>query len=122
MDATSTCAHCTSVLDWLKGQELPPAATDLTLPPGLAHLTATGTASGFRTRDGRHCALLKTSIGWKDNFEGVFCADGPLKPSEVIGNETERPYISIGDEYLFQELYIRRQYSDRCFAVYFDLN
>jgi hypothetical protein len=111
-----------SVLEWLKGQELSSAGTNLRLPPGLSHLTATGTAFGLRTRDGRHCALLKTAIGWKENFEGVFCADGPLQASEVIGNDTERPYISIGDEYLFQELYIRRQHSDRCFAVYFDLN
>lgn len=122
MEVTETCAPCTSVLEWLKGEQLSPAGTNLTLPPGLAHLTSTGTASGLRTSDGRLCALLKTSIGWKENFEGVFCTDGPLRRSEVIGDDTGRPYISIGDASLFQELYIRRRYSDRCYAVFFDLN
>ena len=116
------CVHCVSVLEWLKSQNLPATASEFTLPPRLAHMAATGTASGLRTRDGRFCVLLKTTIGWKGNFQGIFCSDGPLLPSEIIGGATRRAYISIGDEYLFQELYIRRRYSDRCFAVYFDLN
>jgi hypothetical protein len=117
-----SCADCKSVLEWLKKENVLADAAEYTLSPDLAHLSATGTACGLRTPDGRNCVLLKTSIGWKENFEGIFCSDGPLQPSEIIGNETDRAYISIGDQDLFQELYIRTRYSDRCFAVYFDLN
>ena len=117
-----SCAGCDSVLAWLRPQEIASTVIEVRLPPELAHLAANGTVAGLRLPDGRVCVLLKTSLGWKDNFEGVFCADGPLLPTEIVGAGTARAYISIGDGYMFQELYIRRQFSDRCFAVYFDLN
>jgi hypothetical protein len=116
------CAQCRSVLEWLKGEHVSEDGAEFTLPPEFAHLSATGTASALRTRDGRHCVLLKVSIGWKDNFEGMFCSESPLHAFEIIGDGTDREYISIGDQALFQELYIRRKHSDTCFTVYFDLN
>ena len=116
------CTHCLSVLEWLKGQPVTSTAVEFGLPFELAHLSATGSAFGLRTADGRHVALLKTSIGWKENFEGVLCADAPLRPPEIVASPKGRAYVSIGDDPVFQELYIRRRYGDACFAVYFDLN
>ena len=119
---TVVCKRCARVRAWLQKQIVTTTASEFVLPAQLAHLSSTGSVSGVKTQDGRHCVLLKTKIGWKENFEGVLCTDQPLLPSEIISSASGHAYISIGDVALFQELYLRRRHSQTCYEVYFDLN
>jgi len=118
------CANCNRVLEWirLQGTATTDKAEEFHLPSDLASIAARGTAIGLRTADGRHFALVKTWVGWKDNFEGILCCDAPLRDHEVIGSAAERPYISIDNVGAFEELYIRKCYSPVCCSVFFDLN
>ena len=91
--------------------------------PEIWHGTvADGVATLARSAGDRYCLLLKTRIGWKGNFEGVFCCDPPLNPSEIIDVETNRPYVSVADMPPFEELYIRGRISEAEYRVFFDLN
>jgi hypothetical protein len=114
---------CEAVLRWAAEQDLPPgAARVLDVPARVASLRGRRTAHALRTSDGRHFVLLKSTGGWKGNFEGTLCADGPLAPGEFVGEHDPRPYISVGDASPWQELYVRRRIDERHFEVYFDLN
>ena len=74
-------------------------------------------------RDGRYCILLKSNIGWKDNFEGRLACSGPLRPDEIQRPDDGRhPYVSLPGYGVFEELYIRKARSNHEFEVYFDLN
>jgi hypothetical protein len=116
-------SECGGVLAWAAGQNVAAGeVVELTLPPALAHVSQGGVVHVARTGDGRHCVLLKKSVGWKENFEGLLCCDGALRPSEVVEPRTGAAYISLPGLGIFEELYIRRRYSDLLFEVYFDLN
>jgi hypothetical protein len=112
------------VLDWVAKQDVPPGkARELPLPPELADRSCEGKVHVARLGDGRLCVLLKTSIGWKDNFEGVFSCDGPLRPDEIARHaDGQPPFICLAGYGIFQELYLRSARLERTMPVYFDLN
>lgn len=115
--------ECESILEWAVGQGVPAGASvELTLPAALASFSEGGVIQTARTSDGRYCVLMKKRVGWKDNFEGLVCCDDALQQREVVEPQTGAAYISLAGLGIFEELYIRKRYSDRLFEVYFDLN
>ena len=102
------------------GQNVPSGhTTSLELPADLRRGVADGQAHIAHLSNGRVCILLKTRVGYKDNFSGRVACTAPFSASEVI--EGDRPYLSLAGHGVFEELYIRRRPSDRMLDVYFDL-
>jgi len=116
-------SECSSILAWVGDQNLPDdKAVELALPPHLSHASEDGKLHAARTRDGRLCVLLKKSIGWKGNFEGLLCCDSPLQQSELHETDTGLIYLSLPGLGIFEEIYIKNANSETAFEVYFDLN
>jgi len=113
--------------DWASQQNVPLGTVrDVSPPAGTA--AAPGTpVTILHLKDGRTCFLLKTHVGYKDNFEGIASCTQPLHSNETIPAQgTYGPYIALADCVracgAFEELYIRRALDDRNYDVYFDLN
>lgn len=120
--SVDTTDRSAKVLAWAREQALSPATSrELPLPAGVAAASATGTVDVARTLDGRTCVLLKTKVGYKGNFVGIFRIDGPLRPGEIV-DEASRPYLSLPGLAQFEELYIRSRTDTGALEVYFDLN
>lgn len=112
-----------AILAWVAAQHLlPGTACELVLPPEWAHASHNGIIQAARTTDGRHCILMKKRVGWKENFDGLFYCEGPLRSNEIIESPTATPYISLGGLGIFEELYISNRHNEQLFEVYFDLN
>jgi hypothetical protein len=113
-----------AVNDWGMKQGVRPGdVSKTTLPPGLISFGRNATLHIAHLKDGRYCFLLVTTVGYKDNFDGVLWCTLPLKPSEIVPAEKDRAsYVSLPGYGIFEELYIRQARSDRMFDVYFDLN
>jgi hypothetical protein len=123
MSREQACRSCKAILDWAKGEALfSLGVVELSLPERFAEAAADGIATALRTDDGRYFVLLKQTVGWKGNFEGVICCDAPLRSTELIQSQGERSYISIDDYVPFHELYVREGHGAECCEVYFDLN
>lgn len=111
------------VVEWVADQNLATStSSELALPSEWKHLSSAGVIHVASTADGRHCILMKKQIGWKGNFEGLLYCDGPLHANEVIKPSSGVSYITLAGLGIFEELYIRKQYNDQLFEIYFDLN
>ncbi len=124
-----TQSRLDKVLAWATRQNVKRGTVQsLTVPPSLVGFAAGGPPQFAHLQDGRYCLLVKTEIGYKDNFEGVLSCTRPLLRSEVIAaSGTYASYISLTSCSrpgcgIFEELYIRRARDARTFDVYFDLN
>lgn len=118
---TGMPVDCRAVVGWID-KERPPlgaGANDLALPKRLAKLSVDATAHVLVTDTASRCLLLKTSIGWKDNFEGDLCCEAPLPPDSAGAGS--KPIVSVGDP-PFEELYVRERMNPHWAKVYFDLN
>lgn len=111
---------CRSVLAWVVAQGLPAGThPGLPLPPDLAGATADGRVHAAVTPT-RTCAVLKASIGWKENWKGTVICTAPIADAEL------RPWsglrvLTLGDPPL-EELFVSGRRSDRSLDVHFDLN
>ncbi len=123
MEYSETGDECGAVLAWLRGRAIDEgAAVVVDLPPQFARAAQDGKAHAARTADGRLFLLLKKHIGWKDNFEGTLCADGPIAESELVGAPNGRTYLALPGLGVFEELYVRNGFGAARFEAYFDLN
>lgn len=112
-----------AVLQWVAARELGVGPVTLSLPPQLAAASNDGLVHVASLSDGRRCVLLKTAIGYKDNFEGVVRCSEPLQRDEVAtAGAPPRRYVHLVGQGPFEELYLHDQLDDRTYAVYFDLN
>jgi hypothetical protein len=67
--------------------------------------------------------LLKTKLGYKDNFTGIVSCDAALDQTEISrADVSTHEYIALAGQGIFEELYIRHRIGDRMYDVYFDLN
>ena len=105
---------------WVKSQGLPAGTQRLALPQELSGLSVKGEVDAVISSSGRLCMLFKTSIGYKDNYEGAVWCEAPLSPSE-IHSSSGRAFLSLGNPPL-EELYLREQRAPHWFDVFFDLN
>jgi hypothetical protein len=114
------------VLDWAMNQNVKAGTTvSVALPPGIVGIPVAKPVTISALADGRYCVLLKTQIGWKDNFEGVLSCSGPVRSAEVAtppANENRSAYVSLPANPPLDELYIRDRRDERTYDVYFDLN
>jgi hypothetical protein len=114
--------------DWASRQTVPLGAVrSVSPPPGLSGTATARPVSIVHLKDGRTCFLLKTDVGFKDNFEGIVSCTQPLLPNETVPAQgTYGPYIALTNCFracgVFEELYIRHARDDRTYDVYFDLN
>lgn len=111
-----------AVLAWVQGQDLSGGTTrSLQLPEELRRASVDGQIVAARLADGRLCVLTKTSMGFKENFDGTVRCTDPLRPNEIV-EAPARPYLSLAGHGIFEELYIRRRTGDSELMVFFDLN
>ena len=66
--------------------------------------------------------LLKTVIGWKDNFRGLLLTTAPVTAAEVKQDSRGRQFISLPAPPPWEELYVQKKRSDQVWEVFFDLN
>ncbi|MGB4775869.1 MAG: hypothetical protein WBP45_11895 [Daejeonella sp.] len=67
--------------------------------------------------------LLKKSIGWKDNFEGIVISNKKIPESWLSKMDGNTYYLSIrGLAGVFEELYVSKRVNSTTFKVYFNLN
>ena len=111
-----------SVFEWVQGRNIAAGSTQsLDLPASLRGGSKDGKVHVARLSDGRLCVMLKTRIGFKDNFKGAVRCSDPLRKNEVVKN-SKRPYLSLAGHGIFEELYIRKQINEHEYKVLFDLN
>ena len=110
------------MLEWVRQRNVVAGTTQtLELPASLSHASRDGKVYVAGLADGRLCVMLKTHIGYKDNFDGALRCSGPLQANEIVP-AGGRPYVTIPGHGIFEELYIRSQISDSELEIYFDLN
>lgn len=105
-----------AICDWVKAQHLTPGLHEgIELPFPHAHRADTGTIDVVVESNGRITFLLKTHIGWKQNYKGYVYSTQPLAfwndyygRSCVDFTEHEQPVVS-------------RVIDDRTCEVFFDL-
>lgn len=115
--------ECDAILNWVISQDFPQgAAVRLMLPDNLAENLATGYIDALKMGTHFHCALVKATIGWKDNFSGTLCCNKPLSPDYLVNDKSGQTYISIPGFFAFEELYVSKNHGRGIYHVYFDLN
>ena len=92
------------------------------LPTELSDESCDGNAHVARASDGSLWVLVKSDIGWKDNFSGAVHMLPAMKAEHIYKDEHGTTVISVDGAGVFEELYVKRRISDRQFRVYFDLN
>lgn len=113
------------LLAWAKKRDVPAGESrELRLPPELEGESENHHATVARLDARRVCVLVKTDIGFKDNFEGILFCSAPLKKGELIerAQEGSRSYVSLEASAELEELYVRKTIDARTFEVYLDLN
>ncbi|MEA3051431.1 MAG: hypothetical protein QOG72_334 [Sphingomonadales bacterium] len=110
------------VFEWVEARNIQAGSTEsLDLPSSLSRASRDGKVYAARLSDGRLCVMVKTHIGYKDNFAGAVRCSGPFLKSEVR-QDVERPFLSLVGHGIFEELYIRKQAGEQELEVFFDLN
>jgi hypothetical protein len=120
-------SECQKVINWVKEQKIPAnTVCQLQLPPHLAGIAKENVVQVIHTRDNRYCILLKTYIGYKKNFEGIFYSDNPLPEDEIEpswDNYFFREYEGENScKYDFYTLHIRNNLDDGRWEVYYNLS
>lgn len=114
--------QCEQISQWLSEQSLASEIMhQLTLPEQLAGKVADKKVYFFKNEKGDTFILLKTEIGWKENFVGTFFSSRKLLSTEIILNQ-DRDYLSIISTPLFEELFLKQELEGNRYEVYFDLN
>jgi hypothetical protein len=111
------------ILAWVAKQNLPVGSSQLLVAPvELAVPSHEHAVYAKHLADGRTCILVKTSIGYKDNFEGVLACDGPLAPQEIVADAGPRRVCLDLLDPTFRDLIIRGPRGPNALNVYFDWN
>ena len=115
---------CERAAAWVRSNHPAPGSyPSLPMPAEFRWLSIHGGVDATVLKDGTVVLLLKTLIGWKDNWEGIIYSSSPLKPSETAGQADG--WIQIRDtpedSYLVEAI-IETKVNDRLYFVKFDLN
>jgi hypothetical protein len=114
-------------LTWLcevaRSHDLPAGATfAIEVPPSLSGRLAQAPVEAVHLADRRLAILLKTGVGWKDNFHGFLYVRGGVLPAEVKTDAGGRRFISLPAPPPWEELYVLRARDDQLWEIFFDLN
>ncbi len=117
---------CERVITWVRSSHSAPGThSDLALPSQFQGFSADGKVDAVVLADGRVVLLLKTWVGWKDNWSGIIYSSSPLKPSEISKDYYGRPRIWISDTpqgpSILEDHFIEAKVNDRLYFVAFDL-
>jgi hypothetical protein len=96
------------------------AYVDYRLPASLAKRVGVRNASFVKTSSGDVFVLIKTHVGWKGNYEGVFYSTRPLSMNESQKNYYGRDVIGIPN-IDSESPVIKRAITPQFFLVYCDL-
>jgi hypothetical protein len=80
-----------------------------------------GEISAARRQDDSYVLLVKTSIGWKQNYDGYVVSERPLAADELFKGYYERDCINVNG-LDWSDPIVRRQLDDTTYEVFFDLN
>jgi hypothetical protein len=122
------CRDCERVISWVRSNHPAPGRyPDLHLPEEFRWLSINGGVDAVVLKDGRVILLLKTSIGWKENWRGVIYTSSPFEPCEMQnGSYGGRSEIYISDtpqgNNLLESHFIETKMNDRLYFAAFDLN
>jgi hypothetical protein len=109
----------TGIAAWLQTQRLAPGGHDgVELPAQFRSSAANGTVDVFVSPNGRIIFLLKTSIGWKHNYEGFIHSTAPFSAADFAEGYNGRDIIGIE---FFGQPAIERKVDDQTYEVFFDL-
>jgi hypothetical protein len=107
------------VAAWLQTQNLAPGEHDaIELPAQFRLTSANGTVDVVVSPTGRIAFLLKTSIGWKHNYEGYVYSTEPLQPQEFFLGYGDREAIELSKG---EQPFVERKIDDHTYEVFFDL-
>lgn len=109
------------ISQWLRTQDLAPGVHyNVALPFPYAHRADGGTIDVVVSPDEEFAILLKTDIGWKQNFEGYVYGTRPhLGGVSIWGDYYGRTCILFSDR---DEPVVKRRIDDQTYEVFFDLN
>jgi hypothetical protein len=114
----NTRPNFAGLLAWAEVQPLTANQSQtLPLPGRLTRGIANGVAEVARLNDGTVVMLVKTSIGWKQNFEGYVISSRRLPESAFYTDYYGRRCIDVDKA----DAVIDRQLDETTFLVYFDL-
>ncbi len=110
------------LLTWAKGLQLAvgPSRREQ-LPAALSAESCDGQAHVARASDNTIWVLVKSDIGWKDNFKGTVHVAPGIGPDHVYKDDGTI-VISVAGAGVFEELYVKRRTTEQQLEVYFDLN
>jgi|SRR5882672_1635873 len=91
-----------------------------TLPRKLSYFSSNSKANVVLTPDMRVIVLVKSSVGWKENFEGWVLSSKPLLPGEVTRDAYGRAIIIV-PSLDSSDPVIRKKISELIYEVFFDL-
>ncbi|MEX2187453.1 MAG: hypothetical protein WD875_11685 [Pirellulales bacterium] len=107
------------ISQWVREQNLAPGVHEhIALPFPHAHRADNGTIDVVVSPDGRITFLLKTHIGWKQNYEGYVYSTEPFGAGEFVRDYYGRTNINNRE---FGDPVVRRRVDERTYEVYFDL-
>lgn len=107
------------ISEWLREQNLPAGEyTDVELPARFALAAHGGTVDVVVAPTGRIAFLLKTSVGWKQNYEGYVYATSPLGSGEFFDDYYGRACIKFTE---YEHPVVECRIDDQTYEVFFDL-
>jgi hypothetical protein len=122
-DTYPSIKDCNAVITWIKSSIVAieeERVYEVPLPSHLKHISVDGKVSMALLSENRYCILLKSHIGWKDNYKGTLFIKGQIKKSEM-GREKGQLYFSLTVP-PFEEIYIEKKIDNNRYLVFFDLN
>lgn len=111
----------TAITTWLRTVHLKPGMNaNVKLPPNFSGLAADDSVDVMQNRNGKLAYFLKTSEGYKGNYQGYIYVDSGF-PFTITKDSYDRNTIDIfnlGGNYPV----IDKKISNHLYAVFFDLN
>jgi len=111
---------CERIGRWAKEQPLAPGSYPQIGLPAAISPPPGSQVNVVKTSQGDIVVLLKTDIGWKENYDGVLFSTRPLSPADVSKDYYGREQVEIPGIDSSRPV-IKERITPQFFRVYFDL-
>lgn len=112
---------CAQISQWAEAQQLAVGThVDIKVPEPIV-IPARGSVTVVKTEQGDVYVLLKTHIGYKQNFEGVLYSTRPITESDISLDSYGRPSIGTPESVALYYLVVEERINDHFLRVYLDL-